>query len=50
MSAVRQEDMGFHSARSAMCNKHMVYHCNDGDIRHIGTGYRSVVSEREVEL
>ncbi len=55
MSAVWQEDMGFHSARSAACNKNtgyccvmsdfrhkaMVYRCDYGDIGQERMGYRS---------
>ena len=51
MSAVGQEDMGVHSARSAMCNKHMVYRCDDGAIGQERMGYRSGMSEwRRVKL
>lgn len=59
MSAVRQEDMGFHSAMGAMCNKHMGYssvrsdfwnigrghRCDDGDIGQECMGYRSGMSK-----
>ena len=45
MSAVRQEDMGFHSAMGAMCNKHMGYCCDDGAIGQERMGYRSVMSK-----
>lgn len=45
MSAVRQEDMGFHSAMGAACNKNRDYRCDDGAIGQERMGYRSDTSE-----
>ena len=41
MSAVWQEDMGFHSVMSAACNKNTGYRCDDGAIGQERMGYRS---------
>lgn len=45
MSAVRQKDMGFHSAMSASRHKHIGYCCDDSAIGQERMGYRSGMSE-----